>query len=66
MCLARTLPSVDGAFDKLEEVLWIQLLPTMLGRAPPGEDEWQLLSLPIRFGGLGTYSGFIKDGCSRV
>ena len=25
----------------------------MLGCIPPGEDEWQLLSLPIRFDGLG-------------
>ena len=28
-------------------------MPAMLSHPSPGDDEWELLALPIRFGGLG-------------
>ena len=49
--LARTLPDVADLFQPLEIALRSRFIPTLTGRAEPGDLERALLSLPARFGG---------------
>ena len=51
--LSCTTPGSPPAYLVLQKAIRNILLPAMLSRPSPGDDEWELLALPIRFGGLG-------------
>ncbi len=51
--LARTIPGIASLFAPLEAAVHQEFLPALLGRAPPGNLERELLALPARLGGLG-------------
>ena len=54
--LARTVPGAGGWFRPLEDAVRLRLLPALLGRAAPSDIEWDLLTLPVRLGGMGIPS----------
>ena len=49
----RTVPDISSFLKPLEGAIRIQLLPSISGHPGCSVDEWDLLSLPCRFGGLG-------------
>ena len=51
--LARTVPNISTFFTPIEDIIMSNLIPSLTGRAPPGDLERLLLSLPPRIGGLG-------------
>ena len=51
--LARTVPNIGRFFTPIEDIKRSNLIPSLTGRAPPGDLERLLLSLPPRLGGLG-------------
>eukprot|EP00731_Ephydatia_muelleri_P014864 Em0008g584a len=51
--LARTVPNISTFFTPIEDIIRSNLIPSLTGRAPPGDLERLLLSLPPRLGGLG-------------
>ena len=51
--LARTIPNISTFFTPIEDIIRSNLIPSLTGRAPPGDLERLLLSLPPRLGGLG-------------
>ena len=51
--LARTVPNIGTFFTPIEDIIRSNLIPSLTGRAPPGDLERLLLSLPPRLGGLG-------------
>ncbi|KAL5467485.1 hypothetical protein EMCRGX_G031714 [Ephydatia muelleri] len=51
--LARTVPNISTFFTPIEDIIRSNLIPFLTGRAPPGDLERLLLSLPPRLGGLG-------------
>ena len=48
--LIRKIPSISHLLQPLEDILRLQLIPTLTGRPPPERD---LLALPARLGGIG-------------
>ena len=48
----RTIPSIKNLFVPLEESIRQKFIPAIVGRAV-SDNERKLLSLPVRFGGLG-------------
>ena len=51
--LARTVPNISMFITPIEDMIRSNLIPSLTGRAPPGDLERLLLSLPPRLGGLG-------------
>ena len=51
--LARTIPNISMCFTPIEDMIRSNLISSLAGRAPPGDLERLLLSLPPRLGGLG-------------
>ena len=51
--LSRTIPNIGDHLQPFEDVIRTQLIPALMGRAAPNENERMLLSLPARLGGLG-------------
>ena len=45
--------SIAKHLQPLEDAIRLQLIPSLTGRSPPGNDEGDLLALPPRVGGLG-------------
>ena len=54
--LARTIQGIGPSFTSLERVIRCRLLPNLLGRPASDDTEWDLLTLPVRVGGLGIPS----------
>eukprot|EP00731_Ephydatia_muelleri_P026168 Em0018g268a len=48
-----TVPNISTFFTPIEDIIRSNLIPFLTGRAPPGDLERLLLSLPPRLGGLG-------------
>eukprot|EP00731_Ephydatia_muelleri_P000748 Em0001g748a len=48
-----TVPNISTFFTPIEDIIMSNLIPSLTGRAPPGDLERLLLSLPPRIGGLG-------------
>ena len=53
---AHTVPGVGDWLQPLEDAIRLHLIPAILGRAPTGDIEWELLTLPVRLGGMGIPS----------
>ena len=51
--LMRTVPDISSLLKPLEDAIRIQLLPSISGHPGCSADEWDLLSLPCHFCGLG-------------
>ena len=51
--LLCTVPDIGPLLLPLEEVIHQKFLPVLTGRPPCSPEERELLSLPVRFGGLG-------------
>ena len=51
--LMRTVPDISSFLKPLEDAIRLQLLPSISRHPGCSADEWDLLSLPYRFGGLG-------------
>ena len=51
--LMRTVPDISSFLKPLEDAIRLQLLPSISGHPGCSADEWDLLSLPCCFGGLG-------------
>ena len=51
--LMRTVRDISSFLKPLEDAIRLQLLPSISGHPGCSADEWDLLSLPCRFGGLG-------------
>ena len=51
--LLRTVPDIGPLLLPLEEAIHQKFLPALTGRPPCSPEERELLSLPVRFGGLG-------------
>ena len=51
--LARTVPNISKFFTPMEDIIRSNLIPSLTGKAPPGDLERLLLSLPPRLDGLG-------------
>ena len=54
--LARTTPNISTLLEPLETTIRTELLPTLTGRAPPGDLERDLLALPDRLGGIALFN----------
>ena len=52
--LSRTVPGIGPLLGPLDEALHSVLLPALLGRPPPSDQERTLFALPARLGGLGV------------
>ena len=63
--IARTVPGVGDWLRPLEDAIRLRLIPAILGRAPPGDIEWELLTLPVRLGGMGIPSPTQMAGMRR-
>ena len=51
--LSRTCPNICNKFDVLEQIIRQRLIPSLIDRNSLNDIERELLSLPIRHGGLG-------------
>ena len=51
--LSRTTDNISESLKPLEDVLHQTVLPSLIGRPPPGQDTRSLFGLPSRLGGLG-------------
>ena len=51
--LLRTVPDIGPLLFPLEEAIHQKFLPALTGQPPCSPEECELLSLPVRFGGLG-------------
>ena len=51
--LVRTIPDVSDLLKPLEDVIRQEFLPALTGRNAFNDEERELLSLPVRLGGLG-------------
>ena len=51
--LCRTTPNTEDHLHALEDCIRHNLIPSLTGRAPPSDLDWELLTLPARLGGLG-------------
>jgi hypothetical protein len=49
----RTTSDVSKFIDPLEEFLKVKLIPTLTGQTAINNNKYSLLSLPVRFGGMG-------------
>lgn len=52
----RTNNDISDCLQPLENIIQSKLIPSITGRAAPGEEERQLFSLPTRMGGLGLFN----------
>ena len=59
--LSRTTPNISDELLSLEAVICTEFLPTISGRAPPGDLERELLALPARFGGIAVPNPTCQD-----
>ena len=50
--LTRVSPGIADQLGTLEKGIQDQLIPSLTGRQPPGDTERELLSMPVRLGGL--------------
>ena len=55
MYLARTTPNIDVLIKPLEETIRKVFLPNLTGQNPFNDIERDLLALPARLGGLGSF-----------
>ena len=50
--LIRTTPHISSLLQPLESLIRTEFLPSLTGRAPPGDLECDLFALPARLGGI--------------
>ena len=50
---ARCVDGIARYLEPLEQVIRHKLIPALTGRSAPGDEERDLLALPVRLGGLG-------------
>ena len=50
--LTHTMPSIGQILLPLEVIIRTKLIPSLTGRPPPNDTEWELLALPARLGGI--------------
>ena len=60
--LTRTIGNAAPSLQQLEAVIQQQFIPTLTGRAQPGDAERDLLALPARHGGLGIVKPTTSGG----
>ena len=53
--LSRTVPNIRDFLHPLESAIRMQFIPALTGRPPPNDAERNLMTLPVRLGGLGIY-----------
>ena len=51
--LCRTCPNINNYLQSLEDLIRLCLIPSLTGRDAVNDIERELLSLPIRYGGMG-------------
>ena len=54
--LSRTMDNIYDLLQPLEDCLRQHLIPNLIGRSPPGDQERAMLDLPPRHGGLGIFN----------
>ena len=50
---ARCVDGIAKYLEPLEQAIRHKLIPALTGRSAPGDEEHDLLALPVRLGGLG-------------